>query len=84
MMPSPMSVLRAAESLGVTPLPSVDQPVPYKETFPLHHDEDAPSVHFEEFHGSSSPAPRLGFQLRRSSEDWATAVLKAVGTSVDS
>jgi hypothetical protein len=82
-MPSPMTVLNAAESRRASPAPhpSDDEPFNFKETLTVH--EDAPSVHFQEIQETASP-PRLGFQLRRSAEDWATAVLKAIGTPVDS
>ena len=81
-MPSPMAVLSAAESRRVTPSSPVDDPFLFQESLITH--EEAPSVHFQENLENLSPPPRLGFQLRRSSEDWATAVLKAVGASIDS
>ncbi|KAF8504012.1 hypothetical protein JB92DRAFT_2969323 [Gautieria morchelliformis] len=84
-MPSPMSVLHAIEWPQAAPLSSVVEPYLFQDNLTAPHDEsDAPSVHFQELRDISSPPPRLGFQLRRSAEDWATAVLRAVGTSVDS
>ena len=81
-MPSPMAVLDAAESRSPLSSP-VEDPFLFQvqESLSTH---EAPSVHFQGHHETSSPPPRLGFHLRRSAEDWATAVLKAVGTSVDS
>ena len=83
-MPSPMTVLNAAGSRQVSPAPlpsEDDDPFLFKDTLTVR--EDTTSVHFQEIRETASPAPRLGFQLRRSAEDWATAVLKAIGTSVD-
>ena len=81
-MPSPVAVLNATESRRVAPSSPLDDAFLFQESLTTH--EESPSVHFQENRETSSPPPRLGFQLRRSSEDWATAVLKAVGTSNDS
>ncbi|KAF8585910.1 hypothetical protein K439DRAFT_1005876 [Ramaria rubella] len=81
-MPSPAAVLEAAEWCRFDPTPHGDDFSMFRDKN-SRESEGVPFVRFREEPEVPSPPPRLGFQLHRSSEDWASAVLKAVGSDVE-